>query len=92
MPVSWEIAKDKSVEFEAEIVVDILNQQGILAGITSTIAKMNSNILDIHSQQREGGVYQVKLLVSVKDRTHLTEILTKLSHLVGVVKAVRAMT
>lgn len=91
MPVSWEIAKDKSVEFEAEIVVDILNQQGILAGITSAIAKMNSNILDIHSQQREGGVYQVKLLVSVKDKTHLTEILTKLSHLVGVVKAVRAM-
>ena len=90
MPVSWEIAKDKSVEFEAEIVVDILNQQGILAGITSAIAKMNSNILDIHSQQREGGVYQVKLLVSVKDKAHLNDILAKLSHLTGVVQAVRS--
>ncbi|WP_373767953.1 bifunctional GTP diphosphokinase/guanosine-3',5'-bis pyrophosphate 3'-pyrophosphohydrolase [Glaesserella sp.] len=91
LPVSWEIAKDNSVEFEAEITVDILNQQGVLAAITSAIAKMNSNILSIHSQAREGGVYQVKLLISVKDKAHLNDILVKLSHLTGVVQAVRSV-
>nr|WP_218958709.1 bifunctional GTP diphosphokinase/guanosine-3',5'-bis pyrophosphate 3'-pyrophosphohydrolase [Ursidibacter maritimus] len=91
MPVSWEIAKEKSVEFDAEIWIDILNQQGVLADITTAVAKMKSNILSIQSEARAGGVYQVKMLISVKDKTHLDAILHKLSYLVGVVKAVRSV-
>ncbi|MGY4675313.1 bifunctional GTP diphosphokinase/guanosine-3',5'-bis pyrophosphate 3'-pyrophosphohydrolase [Ursidibacter arcticus] len=91
MPVSWEIAKEKAIEFEAEIWIDILNQQGVLADITTAVAKMQSNILSIQSEARAGGVYQVKMLVSVKDKAHLDTILHKLSYLVGVVKAVRTV-
>ncbi|MGX3021545.1 bifunctional GTP diphosphokinase/guanosine-3',5'-bis pyrophosphate 3'-pyrophosphohydrolase [Ursidibacter sp. B-7004-1] len=91
MPVSWEIAKEKAIEFEAEIWIDILNQQGVLADITTAVAKMQSNILSIQSEARAGGVYQVKMLVSVKDKAHLDAILHKLSYLVGVVKAVRSV-
>ena len=91
MPVSWEIAKEKAIEFEAEIWIDILNQQGVLADITTAVAKMQSNILSIQSEARAGGVYQVKMLVSVKDKAHLDTILHKLSYLVGVVKAVRSV-
>ncbi|MGX3066784.1 bifunctional GTP diphosphokinase/guanosine-3',5'-bis pyrophosphate 3'-pyrophosphohydrolase [Ursidibacter arcticus] len=91
MPVSWEIAKEKAIEFEAEIWIDILNQQGVLADITTSVAKMQSNILSIQSEARAGGVYQVKMLVSVKDKAHLDTILHKLSYLVGVVKAVRSV-
>ena len=91
MPVSWEIAKEKAIEFEAEIWIDILNQQGVLADITAAVAKMQSNILSIQSEARAGGVYQVKMLVSVKDKAHLDTILHKLSYLVGVVKAVRSV-
>lgn len=90
LPVSWEITKDKAVEFETEICVDILNQQGVLADITTTVAKQQSNILSIHSEARAGGVYQVKMLISVKNTAHLEEILVKLRHLVGVVQAIRA--
>ncbi|MDO4698481.1 MAG: bifunctional GTP diphosphokinase/guanosine-3',5'-bis pyrophosphate 3'-pyrophosphohydrolase [Pasteurellaceae bacterium] len=90
MPVSWEIAKDKVAEFEAEIYVDILNQQGVLADITRMVAKLGSNILSIHSEARAGGVYQVKMLISVTDKSHLNEILNKLRYLTGVVQAVRA--
>ncbi|MGX2967904.1 bifunctional GTP diphosphokinase/guanosine-3',5'-bis pyrophosphate 3'-pyrophosphohydrolase [Ursidibacter sp. B-7004-1] len=91
MPVSWEIAKEKAIEFEAEIWIDILNQQGVLADITTAVAKMQSNILSIQSEARAGGVYQVKMLISVKDKAHLDAILHKLSYLVGVVKAVRSV-
>lgn len=91
MSVSWEIAKEKAVEFEAEIWIDILNQQGVLAAITAAVAKMQSNILSIQSEARAGGVYQVKMLVSVTDKAHLDGILAKLSHLAGVVKAVRSV-
>ncbi|WP_373777248.1 bifunctional GTP diphosphokinase/guanosine-3',5'-bis pyrophosphate 3'-pyrophosphohydrolase [Glaesserella sp.] len=92
LPVTWEVAKDKAIEFEAELCVDIFNQQGVLAEITTTIAKMNSNILSIQSQAREGGIYQVVLLISVKDKAHLQAILNKLSHLSSVVQAVRSST
>ncbi|MDH2997152.1 guanosine-3',5'-bis(diphosphate) 3'-pyrophosphohydrolase [Pasteurellaceae bacterium LFhippo2] len=89
MSVSWEIAKEKAIEFEAAIAVDILNQQGILAGITGAVAQMQSNILDIQSQAREGGVYQVRMRVSVVDKAHLEAILAKLSNVQGVVQAER---
>lgn len=87
LSVTWEITQEKAVEFESEILLDILNQQGVLADITTTVAKLNSNILSIHSEARAGGVYQIRMRVSVKDREHLTEIVTKLAHLTGVVKA-----
>lgn len=89
-PVNWELAQDQQAEFEAEICVDILNRQGVLADITGTIAKLNSNILSIQSQAREGGVYQVLLRVAVQSKAHLDDILAKISHLPGTVQAVRS--
>lgn len=89
LPVSWEIAKDTAIEFEAEICIDILNQQGVLADITSAVAKQHSNILSIQSEARAGGVYQVRMQLTVTDKTHLDEILAKLANLTGVVQAVR---
>ncbi|OOH87739.1 bifunctional GTP diphosphokinase/guanosine-3',5'-bis(diphosphate) 3'-diphosphatase [Pasteurellaceae bacterium 15-036681] len=90
--VDWEVAKDKAVDFESEIYVDILNEPGILANVTSTVAHLESNILDIQSKAREGGVYQVRMKISVKDKTQLDNILTRLSHLNGVVQAERSIT
>lgn len=89
-PVSWEIAADQNAEFEAEIWVDILNQQGALADITTAIAKFNSNILSIQSQAREGGIYQVRLRISVQNKAHLDDILHKLNYLTSTVQAVRS--
>lgn len=91
MPVSWEIAKDNTIEFETEILIDLLNQTGSLANITTALAKMNSNILSIQSQSREGGVYQVRMVISVTDLAHLNQILTKLENSGGVVKANRIL-
>lgn len=90
MPVSWEMTQNNITEFEAGICVDILNQQGVLADITHTVAKQRSNILSIHSEARAGGVYQVNMLISVTGKTHLNDILAKLRHLNGVVQAFRA--
>lgn len=90
LPVVWEeVAKDKAVKFETEIVLDIINEPGVLAGITSTLAKMNSNIGSISSEAREGNVYQVKIQISVLDKAHFDTILRKLLSVNGVVKASR---
>lgn len=89
LSVTWEVAKDKVVEFETEIWVDILNQQGVLANLTSAIATMNSNILNIHSEARDGGMSQIKLQITVVDREQLNTILRRLQSINGVVLAVR---
>ncbi|MGX2949027.1 bifunctional GTP diphosphokinase/guanosine-3',5'-bis pyrophosphate 3'-pyrophosphohydrolase [Frederiksenia canicola] len=89
LPVSWEIAKDRAIEFETEICIDILNQQGVLADITRTVAKQRSNILSIQSEARAGGVYQVCIRVSIIDLAHLNTLLRKLSAINGVVNVVR---
>lgn len=90
LPVVWEeVAKDKAIKFETEIILDIVNEPGVLAGITSTLAKMNSNIGSISSEAREGNVYQVKIQISVLDKVHFDAILRKLLSVNGVVKANR---
>ncbi|QGM81548.1 bifunctional GTP diphosphokinase/guanosine-3',5'-bis pyrophosphate 3'-pyrophosphohydrolase [Otariodibacter oris] len=91
MAVNWEIAKEKAVEFESAIYIDTLNQQGVLADIAATLAKMNSNILNINGTRLAGGIYQLKLVISVVDKSHLEAILHKLSHLNGVVQAARSI-
>ncbi|EXI62356.1 guanosine-3',5'-bis pyrophosphate 3'-pyrophosphohydrolase [Mannheimia granulomatis] len=89
LPVVWEVAKENAIKFEAEIVLDIINEPGVLAGITSTLAKMNSNIGSISSEARDGNVYQVRIQISVLDKTHFDAILRKLVSVSGVVKASR---
>lgn len=89
LPVEWEIAKEKAIQFETEIVLDIINEPGVLAGITSTLAKLNSNIGSINSEAREGNIYQVRVQISVENKEHSELILRKLLSVKGVVKAAR---
>lgn len=91
MPVTWEIAKGKTIEFEAEIRVEMLNQPGGLASITAILAQMSSNIVSIQSEPRDHGIYQIKMRISVSDKTHLQQILTKLNDLPVVLQASRAV-
>lgn len=91
LTVTWEIAKEKMVEFETEICLDILNQPGVLADITNTIAKQDSNILSIQSEAKIGGIYQLRIKISVVNKAHLEAILLKIRHLTSVIQATRAM-
>lgn len=76
----------KSAKLDAEIYVDILNQQGVLADITRTVAQLHSNILSIQSEARADGVYQVRMRVSALNQEHLQEIIGKLSEIAGVIE------
>ncbi|MDH2924929.1 guanosine-3',5'-bis(diphosphate) 3'-pyrophosphohydrolase [Nicoletella semolina] len=78
---------DIAPELEAEITLDLLNEQGNLAAVITTIAKVNSNILSIQSEPKEDGILQVNLRISASDATHLNKILHQLMTLNGVVRA-----
>lgn len=88
MPVEWERG-EKKVEFEAEIRVEMINQHGTFAHITSAIVSANSNISSIWTDERDGRIYQVFILLTAKDRYHLDLIMRKVSAVPGVVNVIR---
>ncbi|MEZ9882867.1 bifunctional GTP diphosphokinase/guanosine-3',5'-bis(diphosphate) 3'-diphosphatase [Vibrio splendidus] len=76
MAVEW--SDDYDQEFTAELQIDIQNHQGALAELTNVISKTGSNIHGISTEERDGRLYTVTILLTTKDRVHLASIMKKL--------------
>ena len=76
MAVEW--SDDYDQEFTAELQVDLQNHQGALAELTNVISKTGSNIHGISTEERDGRLYTVTILLTTKDRVHLASIMKKL--------------
>ncbi|EDP58879.1 bifunctional GTP diphosphokinase/guanosine-3',5'-bis pyrophosphate 3'-pyrophosphohydrolase [Vibrio sp. AND4] len=76
MAVAWSEQYDK--EFIAELKVDMLNSQGALAELTNVISKTGSNIHGLSTEERDGRLYTVTVLLTTKDRVHLAGIMRKI--------------
>ena len=76
MAVAWSEEYDK--EFIAELRVDMLNNQGALAELTNVISKTGSNIHGLSTEERDGRLYTVTVLLTTKDRVHLAGIMRKI--------------
>ncbi|AEW77728.1 bifunctional GTP diphosphokinase/guanosine-3',5'-bis pyrophosphate 3'-pyrophosphohydrolase [Aggregatibacter actinomycetemcomitans] len=77
MSVDWE-KSDTQIEFEAELRIEMINQQGTLPHLMSTISAMDSNIQSIWTEEQEGRLYQIIVLLTVKDKKHLAHIIRKI--------------
>ncbi len=76
MAVEW--SNDYDQEFITELKVDLLNNQGALAELTNVIAKTGSNIHGLSTEERDGRLYTVTVLLTTKDRVHLASIMRKI--------------
>ncbi|ELC9572434.1 bifunctional GTP diphosphokinase/guanosine-3',5'-bis pyrophosphate 3'-pyrophosphohydrolase [Vibrio vulnificus] len=76
MAVAW--SDDYDQEFIAELKVDMLNHQGALAELTNVISKTGSNIHGLSTEERDGRLYTVTVLLTTKDRVHLAGIMKKI--------------
>ena len=76
MAVAW--SEDYDKEFIAELKVDMLNNQGALAELTNVISKTGSNIHGLSTEERDGRLYTVTVLLTTKDRVHLAGIMRKI--------------
>lgn len=76
MAVEW--SNDYDQEFIAELKVDLMNNQGALASLTNVISKTGSNIHGLSTEERDGRLYTVTVLLSTKDRVHLADIMKKI--------------
>ncbi len=76
MAVEW--SDDFEQEFTAELKVDLQNHQGALAELTNVIAGTGSNIHGISTEERDGRLYTVTVLLTTKDRVHLASIMKRI--------------
>nr|WP_246283073.1 bifunctional GTP diphosphokinase/guanosine-3',5'-bis pyrophosphate 3'-pyrophosphohydrolase [Marinifaba aquimaris] len=85
--VSWDNAPDE--EFSCYLRIEMHNIQGSLAKLTTAIARCDSNIQSMNSEDKDNYLYTVDLVTTVKDRVHLAQIIKKVRHLDEVRKIVR---
>lgn len=84
MSVEWEQG-DNTVEFDAELRIDIINQQGTFANLIAAIAAANSNVQSIWTEEQEGRLYQISVTLTAKDTKHLAAIIRKIQTVSGVI-------
>lgn len=76
MAVEW--TKDYEQEFITELRVDMNNRQGALADLTNVISNTGPNIHGLSTEERDGRLYTVTVLLTTKDRVHLAGIMRKI--------------
>ena len=69
--------------------IDMHNRQGILADLTHTIAKMNSNIQKISTEEKDGRLYTALIHLTTKNRVHLAQIIKQIRIMQDIVKVSR---
>lgn len=65
--------------FNAEITVDVVNKRGMLAELAIAISSCKANIERIMTEDKDGGVYTlIRMLLGVRNRQHLAEVIKSL--------------
>ncbi len=85
--VEW--ASDLTEEFTVEIVLDVSNQRGVLATVAAGCADQNANIEEIEIAERDEHHSAMRLVVSVRDRKHLADVIRVLRNIKTVVRVHR---
>ncbi len=65
-------------EFQSCLRVQVLNQPGVLAKLTSVIADTDSNIDNLEISNETGALTSINFIISVKNRDHLARIIRHL--------------
>lgn len=85
--VEWE--KNIDQNFIAEIKVEMLNHQGTLANLTAQINLAHANIQGLNTEEKDGQLYNVTILVSVKNTEHLASVLHKIRIMPDIINVTR---
>ena len=61
-----------------ELRLDVRNQRGVLASIAANIAEQDANIGTVSTIEREGMMSTLNIIVEVRDRKHLADVMRTL--------------
>jgi RelA/SpoT family (p)ppGpp synthetase len=85
--VKW--SNDITGEFSAELRIDVINKRGALALMANIIADCESNIENVHVDERDARHNTLVFVVQVRNRTHLAKIIRVMRDLPIVTKVNR---
>lgn len=89
LPVQWEVDQEQEQEFKTGIQIDIVNHQGALAELANVIAATGANIHGISTEEKDGRIYVVTLLITTRSRLHLANIMRKIRVMPDVMRVSR---
>ncbi len=65
-------------EFCASLRIELINHQGTLAALTSTVASVGSNIIRLQTEEKESNVYYIHIELSIENRLQLANVMRKI--------------
>lgn len=89
-PVQWDMEQLGEQEFKTNIIVEVVNHQGVLAQLANVISATGANIQGISTEERDARIYLVNLLITAKHRVHLADIMRKIRVMPDVIRVNRA--
>lgn len=76
-------------DFPVEILIDAHNQRGVLAELASTISRSEANIEDVRVRDKDGRYSEVRIIITVRDRQHLAQVLRRIRALESTIRVLR---
>ncbi|MBT6674136.1 MAG: bifunctional (p)ppGpp synthetase/guanosine-3',5'-bis(diphosphate) 3'-pyrophosphohydrolase, partial [Proteobacteria bacterium] len=85
--VQW--ASELNREFSAEIILDVVNERGVLATIAAKCAAKGANIEGVEMSELDDQISKMRLTIGVSDRKHLADIIRVLRNSKPIVRVNR---
>jgi len=79
LDVQWD--KDSEATFLTEVQIEAMNQRGTLATIANEIAKTNTDIERVRSEDKDESYSLMQFVINVRDRVHLAQVMKRLKRL-----------
>ncbi len=86
--VHWE--RQVEGEFPVEIHIEVINQRGVLATISTAISEQQSNINNVEIDQRDESHSLIKFTITVRNRKHLATIMRRIRRIKNITRIYRA--
>ncbi len=88
LDVEWD--KDPKGTFLAELQLEVMNQRGALATIANEIAKTNTDIERVRSEDKDETYSLMNFTINVRDRVHMAQVMKQLKH-VSIVEKIQRL-
>lgn len=86
-PVQWDNKPD--AQFISELRVEMVNHQGALASLTSTIAKTGCNVHGLKTEEIDSSIYYIDVALTINDRKHLADVMRNIRKMPQVQRVTR---
>jgi len=90
--VEWSAGKDGQTQFDVKLILDVEDQQGLLAKIVSAVSDEKTNIKNVEAKTFETTDAQISMVIVVQDRKQMDRVLGRIRRIRGVRAVERALS